>query len=486
MKRRWSYILIITACLLLIGMFFIKGLAGTGSSMVYAEAATPTPGPVPQSLYASYTGPTVKVGDKIDRKYLLVTVTYNTGYQEPVTDYTVSNEVITESGLNAIVILYGELTAKIYVNGKKLTGISVVPVRTDYGLGNMPDSKDLTVTGNYSDGSIELINDEFEIFPDKLENTGKNEVIVRYRDLEAKCYVYAKYWESVTAINVSYNKDEMYTNMKIDRNDITVIAVYNDMSSERVTTYTIEKEIFYDTGKQPLTITYGGVKKTIEINVKERYVTGIEAEYKGGAVVVGKKFRESDLFVYLKYVDGELVRTDDYIVHSKKIRYIGNNQINIYYGDKFSTEVIIEGVEDSKPSFEYVSEFTADNETVKVTIKTAIPKYLDKNCIVSETLENKTLKKAFRKLKIKKAEFIAFTYDFVNPNDELELPFTVRITIPQEYDMDHTFLYYTPNRKTIFGKTNKTVIDSKTFECTLFKTGTYMLVYSEELEDEEE
>ena len=52
--------------------------------------------------------------------------------------------------------------------------------------------------------------------------------------------------------------------------------------------------------------------------------------------------------------------------------------------------------------------------------------------------------------------------------------------------MDHTFLYYTPNRKTVLGRVNKTVISDTVFECTLFKTGTYMLVYSEELEDEDE
>ncbi|MBR4344407.1 MAG: bacterial Ig-like domain-containing protein [Lachnospiraceae bacterium] len=494
MKRKWSDILIIAICLLVVGGFLIKSVIGTGRGIVRAEAALPnptqtvvaTPTPTPMKLDASYTGPAVIVGEKFDKTYLLVTITYSNGLQENVTDFTVSTEIVQSTGMNTIVVIYGELTAKAYVYGRKLTGISVTPIKTDYGVGNMPDSKDLTVTGTYSDGTVEVIKGEYEIFPEKLEKSGKNEVTVRYQNMEAKCYVYAKNWTKVEALSVTYDKNNMVTNMKIDRNDITVIAVYSDLSSERITTYQLEKEIYYDTGKQPLTVVYGGVKKTIQIEVTERYIVGLEAEYKGGSVVVGKKFRDSDLHVYLKYVDGELVETNDYTIHSRKIRYVGNNPITIYYGDKFSVLVNIEGVEESRPDFDYVSELTADNGTDTVIIRTALPKYLNTDCMVSETVKKSLMKKAFRKLNVKKGKYIAFTYEFTNQDDELELPLTARITIPERYDMDHTFLYYTPNRKTVLGRVNKTVISDTVFECTLFKTGTYMLVYSEELEDEDE
>jgi hypothetical protein len=36
------------------------------------------------------------------------------------------------------------------------------------------------------------------------------------------------------------------------------------------------------------------------------------------------------------------------------------------------------------------------------------------------------------------------------------------------------------------GRISRKIINSKTFECTLFKAGTYMLVYSKELEGQEE
>ena len=202
-------------------------------------------------------------------------------------------------------------------------------------------------------------------------------------------------------------------------------------------------------------------------------------------MVVGRPFRDADMHVYLEYVDGEFVETKDYTLHTRKIRYIGNNVVTVYYGDKFSDTVVIEGTELIKPNFDYVSSGKASNGEATLKIKTAIPRYLDEDCIEITDVSKKKTKKAYRKLKLKSGDYIAFDYQFVNTDDELELPLTVRITIPEGYDMDHTFLYYTPNRKTVLGRTNKTVITDRTFECTLFKVGTYMLVYSESLVEDE-
>jgi len=495
MKGKITDHLIIAGCLLILGAFLINGIKGSGGGVVEANAAgnsptltqtvVATPTPYPQRLEAAYTGPAVIVGEKYDENFLTVTVVYNDGSQENVTDYTVSTEIVQNTGLNTIVVMYGDMVTKAFVYGRKLLNISVSPIRYEYGVGNMPDCRDLTVTGTYSDGTVEVINDSFDIYPEKLEKEGKQEITVVYGDKEASCSVFAKKWNSVLSINVSYNKDQMVTNMKIDRNDITVIAVYDDLTAERISTYTLAKEIYYDTGKQPLTVTYEGITKSVDIEVIERYIVGLKAEYTGGAVVVGRKYRTQDMHVYLQYVDGEDVETDDYTVHTRKIRYVGNNLMTVYFGDDFSASVIIEGIEESKPDFEYVSEGTATNSKAEITVSTAIPKYLSTDSIEIKGIKNIIMKKAYRKLKLKNGEYITFTYEFTDTDNESELPLQCRITIPEGYDMDHTFLYYTPNRKSILGRTNKTVIDERTFECTLFKVGTYMLVCSEELIDEE-
>ena len=497
MKRKPSDVIIIAICLIIVGLFLFNGVRGSDSGVVRAQAAgsssitrtvVATPTPVPDRLYAAYEGDPVIVGREYNKKDLLVTLTYNDGSTEviPETEYTVSSDIVSKKGTNTIVIMYRGMTAKAYIYARELLSISATTMENEYTVGNMPDSREISVVATYSDGSVELIEEGYEVYPDKILEVGRQEITITYEGMKTTCYVYGVKHGPVLNISVSYDKPNMYTNLKINRDDITVMAVFDDMSTERISTYTIEREVYYDTGKQPLTVTYGGITKTIDIEVVERYIIGIKAEYTGGVVIVGRPFRNADMHVYLQYVDGEYVETDDYTVHSRKIRYIGNNLVNVYYGDKFSASVIIQGTELVNPNFDYVSSGTATNGTATLKIRTAIPRYLSKDSIVITDISKKKMKKAYRKLKVKSGDYIAFDYEFADADDELELPLTVRVTIPDEYEMEHTFLYYTPNRKTVLGRTNKTVLNDKTFECTLFKAGTYMLVYSESLVEKEE
>ena len=463
-------------------------IKGPTATPILTQTLRATPTPVAERLAASYTGSAVIIGENYDKSKLLVTAYFNNGETinlEP-SEYTVSSDTVYQNGMNTIIIMYRDLTTTAHIYGRSLIGITVSPIKYEYGVGNMPDSRDLTVTGSYTDGSIENIVDEFEIYPEKLEKAGKQEITVTYHGKQAKCSVFARDWSNVMAMNVTFDKQELVTNSPINKNDFTVMVVYTDLTSERVTTYTMSRDIFYDSGKQPLTFTYGGVSKSIDVNVVERYVVGVRAEYTGGVVVVGRRFRRENMHVYIKYVDGEEVETDDYTVHNPTIRYIGNNVVSVYYGDKLSADVVIEGTEYVRPNFDYVSSNKATSGNLSVRVDTAVPLYLDEDCTTLEALPNKTLKKAYRKLKLKSGTYMAFDYGFVNDNDELELPLSVRVTIPEDFDIEHTFLYYCPNHKSILGRMNRKIINSRTFECTLFRTGTYMLVYSEQLSEQQE
>lgn len=536
MKKLSDY-LIITACIAVVIIFLGKGLAGLGGGMVYVDAAdttetpapsdvttdtptpsqpeptqdpnaTPTPSPLllatsepsatpiltqtvvatpipkAQRLEASYNGSTVDVGDKFDRSKLIVTVYYNNGRSETVKNYTVSSEVIQTNGMNPIIVMHEGLTATAYVYGRTLVSIYASCNKEEFGVGNIPESSDIQLTGHYSDGSSMIIKGDFEISPAVLEKEGKQEIIVKYKKLEAKCTVTAKKKPAVAAINVTHS-GTIYTNCPINKTDFTVLAVYQDHTTEKINTFQLSRDVFYDSGIQPLTITYGGVSKPIDVNVVERYITGIRAEYTGSVVVVGRKFRSDNLHVYIKYIDGAEEEITDYTIHTRKVRYIGTNTFTVYYGDSFSAEVIVEGTEYIKPNFDYVSSAKTEVDGTKITVDTAIPVYMEPDSTIIEGLEKKTVRKAYRKLGLKRGKFIAFEYYFADDNNELELPLTIRVTLPEGYDIDHSFLYYCPNKKTIMGRMNRTVIDDKTFECTLFKVGTYMLVNSPQLTEDE-
>ena len=462
----------------------LQATSEPSATPILTQTVVATPVPKPQRLEASYTGSTVVVGDKFDRSKLVVTVYYSNGMAENVTNYTVSSEVIKSNGSNSIIIMYEGLTAKASIYGRTLVAIYAACENDIYGVGNIPDSSEIVVNAEYSDGRKEIIEDEFEISPAVLEKEGKQEITVTYKGLEAKCYVWARKKPPVTAINVSH-EGKIYTGCEINKKDFTVIAVYEDQTTEKIHTFQLSRDVFYDSGIQPLTITYGGVSKPIDLEVTERYITGIRAEYAGSVVVVGRKFRSDNLHVYIKYVDGAEEEITDYTIHTRKVRYIGTNTFTVYYGDSFSAEVIVEGTEYIKPNFDYVSSAKTEVDGTKITVDTAIPVYMEPDSTIIEGLEKKTVRKAYRKLGLKRGKFIAFEYYFADDNNELELPLTIRVTLPEGYDIDHSFLYYCPNKKTIMGRMNRTVIDDKTFECTLFKVGTYMLVNSPQLTEDE-
>ena len=494
MKKKIFDYAILTGCLTIVILFFANGIFGFGGGTTKAGAsdatatpinnwATPTPTPKAVRLVAGYSGTSVTVGEEYDKDKLSVIAYYDYGEPKELkpSEYTVSSDIVYKNGMNTIIVVYRDLTTMTYVYGRSLVGISVSPLKYEYGIGNMPDKRDLNVTGLYSDGSIKTITDDYVIYPQKLETLGSQEISVYYQGKEAKCRVSARDWTSVAAIAVTCNKPEIVTNIPLSKDDFTVMVVYTDLTAERVSTFTMSRNVFYDSGKQPITISYGGVSKTINLNVTERYVTGVRAEYTGGDVLVGRKFRRENMHVYIKYVDGEEEETEYYTVDNSTIRYVGKNTITVYYGDKLSSQVTIEGTAYQNPNFDYVSSDLVTNGKVVVKVDTAVPWYIEEDCTTLAAVPDKNVKKAYRKLKLKSGSYIAFNYGFENFNDELEMPLSVRVTIPDEYDIEHTYLYYCPNNKTVLGCIDRKIVSSKTFECSLFKTGTYMLVYSDEL-----
>ena len=82
MKRKPSDYIIITICLIIVGLFLFNGVNGTGGDVKASAAGTSsitqtvvaTPTPKPEVLSAAYTGPTVTVGEEYDKKNLVVKV----------------------------------------------------------------------------------------------------------------------------------------------------------------------------------------------------------------------------------------------------------------------------------------------------------------------------------------------------------------------------------------------------------------------------
>ena len=454
---------------------------------------TPTGEPVVFSIGCYYKGESVEVGEKINFDDVVVNAHMSNGSVETISpdDYTVSDTIVSKEGSNRIVVLYQGFSDYFYVYGIELSSIEATASRTYFGQFNGMDERDLTVIAKYSDNSTKVITKGYTIEPAEFTEKGAQYVTITYKTASARVPVFVNAAKDVKTLSVSYSGGDLVQEHEIDRGDLTVMAVYNDASltTERITTYTMSDTSFSATGEQTLTVEFMGVTGTCKINVIARKIVSIKAEYTGTDVEVGYEYVADDMHVYVVYNDEEEKEIDDYVIYDPIIRYLGENQLRIYYGD-FNTSVKIKGVEVAPPDFKYTNEFEIRSGKNKFTITTAIPKRLDTDCINGAIVKKTLMTRAFRKLNSKTGWYCSFSYAFANEDNDVFYPVTVRITVPKDMEAEYTDVYYTPNRKSILGRMVKEVTKDGKLEILIFREGTYMIVYDpeayEEPEEEEE
>ncbi|MBO4415607.1 MAG: bacterial Ig-like domain-containing protein [Lachnospiraceae bacterium] len=463
-------------------------------SVTQKPTATPTPTPVPDgpsadakitAITANYLGENVLVGEEFNTEDLTVYVLYSDYYSEEITDYTCSSKVVSEEGLNEFVAMAYGLTAKFYVYGKTVTSISASCSRYNFTVGNAPDTLDINVKATYSDFTTETIDEGFTISPAVFTETGTQDVTITYKGRSATVSVLVKEAPELKQLNVYYRPEAAYTKTPINRNDLSVNAVYTDNSSERITTYELVTKEFLNAGEQKLTVSYRDKQQTISVLVRELEIKSIRGKYVGEDVYIGSEYDPRYLYVYATYNNGTEQRIDDYTVYNKIIRYIGDNTIKVYKGD-FSTSVTIIGCEIGEPDFTYVSKSSVTSNGYDITIDTAIPKILEDGVTEVKKMSKAKLKHLYRILGTKTEYYLGFTYGFFDNNHEKYLPMTIRLTLPDGFKPEYTELYYSPNNKTILGCMNKMAVDDNVLQITVFKVGTYMLVYDPDKYIEEE
>lgn len=461
----------------------------TAAPTVTPTPGTPSPTPTPYvtGIRAYYSGGTLPIDDEIEMEKLKVLAEYSDGTTDTLSpqEFELSTNKVEKEGLNTIVVIYGKYTANFHVTGKKILRISASCDVQLCSVGNMPHKSQFYVAAIYSNGMTEEVTDGFTISPEVIPDVGKQVVTITYKGFTNDVIIFGKEPPKLNSIAVKYLQDSVYADTPFNKDDFEVTAVYSDFTTERITSFSLSHDKFTTTGKQKLIVAYQGMTKTLEVEVTENKPLKMRAEYKGKAVIVGREFRKEDMKVYITYANGDELETNDYTYHTRRVRYIGDNEIKLYYGNELYTSVNIVGTIIDEPDFDYVSELTATNGDTNLKISTALPRFLAKDCMYTKSIKKIVMKKAYKKLGLKNGDYIAFTYGFNDDDNELELPVTVRITIPKEFDMKNTYLYYAPDRKSVLGRTNKTILNDSTFETVLFKTGTYMLVYSDDFEEEE-
>ena len=426
------------------------------------------------SINASYSGPAVILGKEIDPSKLTVTATYNDGVTNEITNYTIVSKTVTQEGSNQFMVIYEGKTANFYVTGKKLLSIYAYYAGPLISIGNSVDRNDVKVLASFSDGSTDSLTD-FVLQTKVITNVGKNTLYLTSEGKVMQIDVYGTEPKEITALYATYSGGSVTVGNRIDPSNLTITAAYKDGSSEKINNYTLTPEVIGATGTQVVVASYHG--KTVSFNVvgANKELKSITARYIGDAIGVGYSVNPIDVDVTGTYNDGSTAKIKQFNLLSATITYVGYQIVTVEVGG-LKAEIIVQGVAEHKMDFSNASNFTISNGTNKATVSVSIPKNIDKTSIKGTSIGNATVTRLLTRA-IRKSTFIAFEIEATNEDVIDQFPLTVKITVPNEFKLTDTALYFTPNKKSIIGKMNTASVAPNIIVVTIFHPGTYILSY---------
>ena len=232
---------------------------------------------------AIYAGEAVSIGNSIDPRQLTVTVIYDDGTTDTITEgYNLVSTQARTIGENKARVVYQNLYSEFVFMGVEAGVVQEIFVSyvgpAEKGVGNSFLATDLLVTAVYTDGRSETINN-YTVTPDKVQNIGVNRISVYYRGKGSSFDVIGKERQAIS-ISATYKGDTVAVGYAVRKVDITVTATFDDNTTQTVEDYTIVGggNINY-VGQNLITIDYKGQRA-------EFYVNGVaekKPDYANGA-----------------------------------------------------------------------------------------------------------------------------------------------------------------------------------------------------------
>ena len=436
---------------------------------------------IPAYIDAVYTGEAGLVGSEINREDLSVQAVYDDGSVVDITEYTLSTERILKEGENEISVVYYGRRTSFFVMGKRVSALSAFYVGEDVSVGNSVSKMNIYLYAYYSDGSSDEVRD-FVIGSPVISKVGTNRIFVVYGGMSTYIEVTGRVGGTVDSILVTYNGGDVMLGSPINRDDLYVTALYTDGSSETIANYQLSKESPDMIGANTVIVTYKYRTASFVVNGYERGVEKLTARYTGSGVEVGTEVRKADIKVTATFTDGTVEAVTDFDLPTPVIYFVGSHIKTVHYMGH-TADIYVIGIEAMPTSYANASEFTVSNGIQSAECKIAVPSGVDSSVITGESLRKASVSQVVPRA-IRKSDFIAFEI-MAEPDGEDELPLEMKITVPEGFDPKDCVLYYTPNRKTIIARMNTFVNEEGELEVTIHKTGTFLLAYEPEPEEEE-
>ena len=215
------------------------------------------------------------VGDKIDYTGLVVEGSFSNGKTVEMEEYNVSPEVFTEAGEIEVVVSVGEISTSFKVNviAVVMTSINVTNSMEQllYYVGDSINTDGLEVTAYYNNGTESVLSsDQYTISPVQFDTAGDVEVTITSGEFTTKftVEVLEVVLESISVTTLP-TKTEYYVGDKFDSAGMVVTGYYSNGTSEAITGYTVQPEVFENLGEIIVNITYENISTSLTVNVEE-------------------------------------------------------------------------------------------------------------------------------------------------------------------------------------------------------------------------
>lgn len=315
-----------------------------------------------------YVGDTVSIDDF----EVLATYKYN---EDPTVEHklkptSVENTVLTVSGSNIVKVNYNNFSENVTVSAIEVCPAKIVAAfdknnayidgQTKYDLDafnvavtyNNGDSKD-----NYEQKNLSLTEDNC-VVEELLRTSSEATVILKYTEngvtVESQEIVVPITEKKPTSLNVVSNIDSMVEGSEFDKSNITSIEItYNNGNTEvqdstliDYVNLSISQDPIVANQKNTITVTYLGIKTTIDVVGTAKTVNRIEAVYVGEPVIVGNYFDAADVEFTLFYNNGQSeVISSGFVIKDadKQVIKAGPNEVYVYY-DAMYTTITVPGI----------------------------------------------------------------------------------------------------------------------------------------------
>ena len=434
-------------------------------------------------LIAEYKGETLMVGETIAKRDIEVIGIYDDGSEAVIRSFSLSTSKVAKDGENVIRITYNGLKTEVTVFGKKVESIEAEYVGEDVTVGQSVKKKDIRVTVYFTDGSMEEEITNFTIKSDVVRKEGENVLRVSYGGKNADIFVYGIPPLAVEEIDAWYEGEGVIVGNAPDKSLLHAIAYYNDGTEKEITNYTLLPDTVTKVGTNRITLIYDSEKVVFEVEGLPKEVLAITAKYNGPALEIGDKVNKKYVTVTATFNDGSKGPITDFTIPSPKIYEIGLNEIWIECGDAEPVSILVRGVKAEYVDYSNAVSTEIKKETTVFEMDFAVPYPYDSEDLKTVQLKSNEIGYAMKRA-IGNSEYIAFKI-VMSDELELDLPLTVKVTLPEAWDAESFAVYYTTNGKTVAAKMNGEFLDDETYEFKIFQHGMYAFVNTKEEMKEE-